>query len=77
MSIEAKKLALLRIFEILQKNTDETHPLTHNEIAEILLKEYGIDKKLHKISFQRISPISSYCTIRDIILWATVAIGDI
>ena len=43
MSSEAKKLALLRILEILQKNTDEAHPLTHNEIAEILLKEYGIE----------------------------------
>ena len=42
MSIEAKKLALLRILEILQRNTDEDHPLTHNEIADILLKEYGI-----------------------------------
>ena len=31
MSSEAKKLALLRILEILQKNTDEEHPLTHND----------------------------------------------
>ena len=43
MSIEAKKLALLRILEILQKNTDEAHPLTHNEIAAMLLSEYGIE----------------------------------
>ena len=43
MSSEAKKLALLRILEILQKNTDEEHPLTHNEIGKILLKEYGIE----------------------------------
>ena len=43
MPNETKKLALLRILEILQKNTDELHPLTHNEIANILLKEYGIE----------------------------------
>ena len=43
MATEAKKLALLRILEILARNTDEAHPLTHSEIAEILLKEYGIE----------------------------------
>jgi predicted DNA-binding transcriptional regulator YafY len=43
MSSETKKLALLRILEIIEKNTDEEHPLTHNEIAGILLKEYGIE----------------------------------
>ena len=43
MASEEKKLALLRILEILQRNTDGAHPLTHNEIAEILLKEYGIE----------------------------------
>lgn len=43
MPSEAKKLALLRILEILQRNTDEAHPLTHNEIVDILLKEYGIE----------------------------------
>ena len=43
MASEAKKLALLRILEILQINTDEAHPLTHNEIADLLLKKYGIE----------------------------------
>lgn len=38
-----KKLALLRILEILQKNTDCDHMLTHGEIAEKLLLEYGIE----------------------------------
>ena len=40
---ETKKLALLRILEILQRNTDEAHPLTHSEISEILRREYGIE----------------------------------
>ena len=43
MASETKKLALLRILEILQRNTDEAHPLTHNEIANLLLNEYGIE----------------------------------
>ena len=43
MASESKKLALLRILEILQRNTDEAHPLTHNEIADMLLKNYGIE----------------------------------
>lgn len=43
MASEAKKLALLRILEILERNTDDKHPLTHNEIADALLSEYGIE----------------------------------
>lgn len=43
MASETKKLALLRILEILQRNTDELHPLTHNEIVTLLLNEYGIE----------------------------------
>ena len=40
---ETKKLALLRILKILQDRTDSEHLLTHTEIAEILLSEYGIE----------------------------------
>ena len=43
MSSEPKKLALLRILEILQRDTDAAHLLTHSEIANILLNEYGIE----------------------------------
>lgn len=43
MSTETKKLALLRILKILQDRTDSEHLLTHTEIAEILLSEYGIE----------------------------------
>lgn len=43
MASEAKKLALLRILEILERSTDDKHPLTHSEIANILLSEYGIE----------------------------------
>ena len=41
-SLEPKKLALLRILEILKKHTDAEHPLTHAEILEILESEYGL-----------------------------------
>ena len=43
MASEAKKLALIRILEILERGTDENHPLTHTEIAGLLLSEYGIE----------------------------------
>ncbi len=40
---ETKKLALLRILQILQKYSDCDHQMTQNEIAEKLLDEYGIE----------------------------------
>ena len=41
-SFEPKKLALLRIWQILQKHSDYEHPLTQEEIADRLDKDYGI-----------------------------------
>ena len=45
---ENKKLALLRVLHILQRYSDEKHPLTQEMIVEYLHKDYGIevDKKL-------------------------------
>lgn len=40
---EPKKLALLRILQILQKNSDCDHPLTQDEIARYLSDDYGIE----------------------------------
>lgn len=42
-SLEPKKLALLRIFQILHKHSDADHPLTQDEIATYLLNDYGIE----------------------------------
>lgn len=42
-SLEPKKLALLRILEILKKHSDFNHPLTQEEISEYLVNDYGID----------------------------------
>ncbi len=42
MSLEPKKLALLRIWEILKEYSDYDHPLTQADIAEKLESEYGI-----------------------------------
>ena len=39
---EPKKMALLRILQILQENTDEKHPITQEKILRILDHEYGI-----------------------------------
>ena len=40
-SLEPKKLALIRIWQILHKYTDFNHPLTQDEIVEIL-DEIGV-----------------------------------
>lgn len=41
-SLEPKKLALIRIWQILQKYSDYDHPLTQDEIALHLDHDYGI-----------------------------------
>ncbi len=41
-SLETKKLALLRILQILQKHSDCDHPLTQDKIIEYLKVDYGI-----------------------------------
>ena len=42
-SFEPKKLALLRIWQILQKHSDYDHPLTQEEIIKYLENDYGIE----------------------------------
>lgn len=42
-TLEPKKLALLRILQILQKHSDYDHPLTQDDILKYLDKEYGIE----------------------------------
>ncbi len=49
-SAEPKKLALLRILEILKEHSDCMHPLTQDNIASILEKEYGIELERKAIS---------------------------
>lgn len=41
-SLEPKKLALIRILQILEQYTDCDHPLKHDEIVKKLDREYGI-----------------------------------
>ena len=41
-SLEPKKLALIRIWQILKEHSDYYHPLTQEDIADKLEKEYGI-----------------------------------
>lgn len=40
--MEPKRLAILRILQILQKHSDYNHPLTQEQIAVLLDEEYGI-----------------------------------
>ena len=42
-SLEPKKLALLRIWQILLKHSDYDHPLTQEDIIKYLEKDYGIE----------------------------------
>lgn len=42
-SIESKKLALIRILQILTEHSDEEHPLTQTDIIEHLRREYGTE----------------------------------
>ena len=42
-SLEPKKLALLRIWQILQRHSDYDHPLTQEDIIKYLEKDYGIE----------------------------------
>ena len=41
-SFEPKKLALIRILQILKENSDYDHPMTQEDIATKLENEYGI-----------------------------------
>ena len=41
-SLESKKLALIRILQILQEYSDADHPLTQEDIAQHLEKDYGL-----------------------------------
>ena len=50
MSFEPKKLALVRILQILQKYSDEEHPLTQDFIAKHLSSKYGIDIERKAVS---------------------------
>lgn len=43
MAFEPKKLALLRIWQILKDYSDYDHPLTQEQIAEHLESDYGIE----------------------------------
>ena len=43
MSLEPKKLLILRIYRILEEYSDAEHPLTHKRILEILYRDYGAE----------------------------------
>ena len=47
---EPKKLALLRILEILRRYSDADHPLTQENIAERLSRGYGIELERKAVS---------------------------
>ena len=50
MGFEPKKLALLRILQILEEKTDAEHPLTQDQIRQKLEQDYGIKLERKAIS---------------------------
>ena len=62
-SFEPKKLALLRIWQILQKHSDYDHPLTQDDIALHLENDYGIVIERKAIS-RRFPPPRNIVLIR-------------
>lgn len=41
-SFEPKKLALIRVLQILEKHSDSEHPIKHEKIVELLENKYGL-----------------------------------
>ena len=41
-SFEPKKLALIRVLQILEKHSDCEHPIKHDKIVDLLEIEYGL-----------------------------------
>lgn len=41
-SFEPKKLALIRVLQILERHSDSEHPIKHEKIVELLENEYGL-----------------------------------
>ena len=58
---EPKKLALLRIWQILKENSDCDHPLTQEEIGAYLERDYGIEIERKAIS-RNLSALMPCCT---------------
>ena len=49
-NFEPKKMALIRIWDILKHHSDSEHPLTQKQIQELLKREYGIHIERKAIS---------------------------
>lgn len=49
-NFEPKKMALVRIWDILKHHSDSEHPLTQKQIQELLKREYGIHIERKAIS---------------------------
>lgn len=65
-SLEPKKLAIIRILQILHKHSDADHPLTQDEIATYLLNDYGIELERKAIG-KNITILRDYfCSDKDV-----------
>ena len=65
-SLEPKKLAIIRIFQILYKYSDADHTLTQEEIATYLLNDHGIELERKAIG-KNITILRDYfCNDKDV-----------
>lgn len=43
MALEAKKTLIMRIYQILEEYSDDEHPLTQQDIIDLLARDYGVE----------------------------------
>ncbi len=50
MGLESKKTLIFRIYQILEEYSNEKHPLTQQDIIDILLRDYGVECERKAVS---------------------------
>ncbi len=50
MGLESKKTLIFRIYQILEEYSNEQHPLTQQDIIEILMRDYGVECERKAVS---------------------------
>ncbi len=50
MAFEAKKTLIFRIYQVLEEYSTPSHPLTQQDIIEILLRDYGVECERKAVS---------------------------
>ena len=43
MALEAKKTLIMRIYQIFEEYSDQEHPLTQQDVIDLLARDFGIE----------------------------------